>query len=96
VQSNTFTVVSTGQLTYQSLRVGVGNIWQEEYTDAKGVTQQGITAGLWFFIREDSSLNRNVRVYIGQDVTVGRYSVHVLDIKDEPQGGSVQMTVTRK
>jgi hypothetical protein len=77
------TVANTGQVTVGDLKIGVGNIWVDEYTDAQGNTQEGLTAGLWFFVRNREDLDHSVRVYVGQTTEVADYQVRVLDIKPD-------------
>src|SRR5262245_10957462 len=52
-----------------SLRVGAGNIWEEEYTGEDGTSTTGLTAGLWFFVRDQPDLNQHMRVHPGQRLT---------------------------
>jgi hypothetical protein len=77
------TVANTGQVTIGDLKIGVGNIWVGEYTDAQDNTQEGLTTGLWFFIRNREDLDHSVRVYVGQTIEVADYQVRVLDIKSD-------------
>jgi hypothetical protein len=78
-------VSDSAQLTVDNtLRIGAGNIWEEEYTDKNGEIVQGITAGLWFFIRNQPELNQHIRVHKGQNLEIAGYQVNIVDIvKDE-------------
>ncbi len=65
---------------FEDIRIAVGNIWQEEYIADNGELQQGITCGLWFFAKHDSSQSRHVRVYPGKKVLSDDYIIEAVDI----------------
>lgn len=73
-----------------TLRVGAGNIWEDEYTADDGTTATGLTAGLWFFVRDRPELNQHVRVHKGQQITIAGYQITVLEVED----AGVSLSVT--
>jgi hypothetical protein len=78
-------IVNTGQAQFgDDLRVGAGNIWEEEYLDEAGHSARGLTGGLWFFVRDRPELDHHVRVHPGQWIEFGGYRVRVLEVT---QGG---------
>jgi len=66
-----------------TLRVGVGNIWEEEYTAADGSQKTGLTAGLWFFVRDRPELNQHMRVHPDQQVEIAGYRITVAQIDED-------------
>lgn len=80
--SNELTIEANTQATFGDLRIGVGNIWEEEYTLEGGSLEKGLTAGLWFYFREDSGLDDSFRVYPGQILEVGGYRVRVIAVNE--------------
>ncbi len=79
------------QLTVEDLRIGVGNLREGSYVDAQGAPQHGLTAGLWLYVRDDPSQNRQVRVYAGQTITVSKYTIAITDISNDSH--SVQFRI---
>jgi hypothetical protein len=74
-------VAASTQATFDdTLRIGAGNIWAEDYTDASGQQQHGLTAGLWLFVRDRAELNRHERVYPGQVIEVAGYQIAVREV----------------
>ncbi len=77
-------ILATTQAQFgDSLRVGTGNIWEEEFTGEDGATATGLTAGLWLFVRDRLELNRHVRVREGQQVEIIDYQLTVLKIDED-------------
>jgi hypothetical protein len=88
-----FVVRENTQLTYQILRIGVGNIRDGKYIDQSGKETKGLTAGLWIFVRGDASLNRAIRLYPGQQVSIGEYILTILDIFIDNGIGNVKLEI---
>ncbi len=77
---------------FNDLKIGVGNFWEEEYTDDNGKTQKGITCGLWFFVKRDSSQNKHVRVYPGKKVFLDDYYlIEVIDMDKKRVGLKIRL-----
>jgi hypothetical protein len=77
------TVIRTGtQATFGALRVGTGNIWEADFTDADGQSKRGLTAGLWLFFRDDAASNRHERVHEGSEVQAGDVKIHVVAVTE--------------
>jgi hypothetical protein len=89
MEENTYIIKSSTQLTYKTLRIGAGNIWREDYTDAAGSTKQGLTAGLWIYVKDHDEQNQQVRVYPGEILTVGEYKITVLHVAEK----TVEITI---
>lgn len=81
------------QLTVGDLRIGVGNIWEENYTDSSGNGKKGLTAALWLFYRTDQSLDVTPRVHAGQEIIIGRYAIKIIDVVRDRDGGFVRLQV---
>lgn len=73
-------LANTTQLTYETLRIGAGNFWQETYADAAGDTVEGTTAALWLYFRDTPDANTSLRVYPGMIIEEGGYRIRVLDV----------------
>jgi hypothetical protein len=83
-------ITNTAQAQFgDSLRVGAGNIWDDEYVDEAGKQVKGLTGGLWFFVRDQSELDHHIRVHPGQRVEFGGYRIHVLVVEQDGIGISV-------
>jgi len=67
------------QATFGDVRIGVGNIWEEQYTNADGNPQTGLTAGLWVFER-DPPKQRALRAQPGTTVTASSASFEVVRV----------------
>ena len=80
MDAQSYQVRANTQLTVEDLRIGVGNLREGSYVDAQGAPQHGLTAGLWLYVRDDPSQNRQVRVYAGQTITVSKYVITITDI----------------
>jgi len=89
--SDTTTMIAKNtQGTFGDVRIGVGNIWEEQYTEG-GRTTNGLTAGLWIFIRNHSDQNQRVRVHPGQIVDVpGQCRIRVVSV--EQAGVRLELT----
>jgi hypothetical protein len=75
------TIEASTQMHLAGVDVGVGNIQEETYTDADGVAQTGLTAGLFVTVEQDATLNHTVRVHPGQDIDVPGYRLHVIAVE---------------
>lgn len=92
---DTYLISSNTQLRYDdNLRIGTGNFWQEEFTNAEGETQQGITAGLWLAAIDKSLPNQHVRVYAGQEVLYGKYKIEVVEIGQGRKAPFVRVAIS--
>lgn len=89
--------LENGQIVVEgdNVRIGVGNLWEEEYTtDAEGLTQRGLRVGLWFFFREKPHQDRAVRMYEGQVLEIIGHQVRVVKINGE--NNSVVLGITQR
>ncbi len=74
------------------LRIAAGNFDDGEYTDEDGNTIQGRTAMLW--IREgDAAFEQRVRVHEGQEITLERYTLRVVELGWAEHGEFVRLAV---
>ena len=82
--SNEHFIADTTQSQFgENLRVGAGNIWKEDYTSEDGTQTTGLTAGLWFFVRDLPDLNQQIRVHKGQKIELAGYQVTVIAIDQD-------------
>ncbi len=77
------TIPSNAQATVGDVRIGAGNIWDDEYTDVKGDTRKGLTAGLWIYFRDDKARDTKRRVHPGESFVIGRYRFEVLSVESD-------------
>jgi len=75
------TIERNTQATIGDIRIGAGNFHEESYTSDDGVPRTGMTAGLWIYVRDDSSKNRHVRVHAGQILSVPGYRLEVVAVE---------------
>lgn len=71
------------QATLDDVKLGVGNIWDEEYKDASGAAKTGLTAGIWIFIRDDAKKNTTMRAYPGMKFSASKLDLEVKSITDD-------------
>ena len=88
------TVAASTQGESGDLRIGLGSVTRGGYTDGNGARRRGLVAGLWIFVRGDSSTNRTVEVHAGQRLKVGRRTLYVEEIRGGRRG-SVRVLVLR-
>ncbi|MGH2584956.1 MAG: hypothetical protein ACRDJE_08585 [Dehalococcoidia bacterium] len=74
------TIERNTQATIGDIRIGAGNFHEEGYTSDDGVPRTGMTAGLWIYVRNDSSKDRHVRVHAGQILSVPGYRLEVVTV----------------
>jgi hypothetical protein len=67
------------QGTFGDVRIGVGNIWEEEYTDDAGKKQKGLTAGLWVF-EKDPPKDFKLRAHPGKKFTASKSTFEVVRV----------------
>jgi hypothetical protein len=79
--STLYTIEETTQIHLNGVAIGVGNIWEEDYTPPGGGSTRGLTAGLFISVKEDPSQNRTLRVHPGQEVTVPGYRLQVVSVE---------------
>jgi hypothetical protein len=77
------TITENTQATRGDLKIGAGNIWEEEYVDATGAKKKGPTAGLWIYVRNDDSKNQTVRVHPGQILHVASFTLEVKSVTED-------------
>lgn len=75
------TIEATTQMHLKGVAIGVGNIWEEEYTPVGGTPLYGLTAALFLSVERDASQSRHLRVHAGQDVNVPGYRLHVVSVE---------------
>ena len=71
------TIQENTQATIDDVRIGVANVWEDDYTDESGAKKKGMTALLAIFVRDDSAKNQKVRVHPGQKVDVSKIHIEV-------------------
>jgi hypothetical protein len=80
-RAETVTVGSNTQITLGDVRIGVGNIYEEEYTPEGGRPRRGLTSGLWISVRGDPAQDRHIRVHPGQTVLVPGYRLVIVAVE---------------
>lgn len=95
MNANESIIFANTQLTFEVIRIGIGNIREEEYIDDQGSEEVGLTAGLWIYHRDDASLNQQVRVYPGQELDTGDYHITVYEINKDTKS-FVRLLITKK
>ncbi len=84
-----------GQATIGDLKIGAGNFGIETYRDQDNVEREGLTCGLWFFVRDQDALNCSQRVYPGAVIEIAGYQVSVDGVEQgRDQSHYVLLTVT--
>ncbi len=75
----------TGQIIVEGdkLRIGIGNIWDDTYTNQDEEIVRGTTAGLWLFFKDTPALDYHVRVYEGQSFETEGYQIRVVEINKD-------------
>ena len=71
------TIQENTQATIDDVRIGVANVWEDDYPDENGAKKKGMTALLAIFVRDDSARNQKVRVHPGQKVDVSKIHIEV-------------------
>lgn len=74
------------------IRIGVGNLLEEEYNDADQKLQSGLRAGLWIFVRGHPDLDQHIRVSEGDIIEVVGYKIRVVEI--DAEDGYVALGIT--
>jgi hypothetical protein len=76
-----YEIASTCQRTHEgNLAIATGNIWPQSYVDEQGVTQRGLTAALFLFLKDGALPYQSIRVHAGQTITHGTYLIKVVGI----------------
>lgn len=78
-----FAIQTNTQLTFQTLKIGVGNIWTEDYLTRDGETVNGLTAALWLFVEDKSDLDQTVRVHPGMTLEIDAYLINIVDVRED-------------
>ncbi len=78
-----FAIQTNTQLTFQTLKIGVGNIWAEDYLTRDGETVNGLTAALWLFVEDKSDLDQTVRVHPGMTLEIDAYLINIVDVRED-------------
>jgi len=73
------TIETNTQATFGDVRIGVGNIWDEEYTDPEGKKHRGLTAGLWVFER-DPPKDFKLRAHPGEKFIASKSTFEVVRV----------------
>ena len=86
-----FTLGNPEQMTFNGLKIAVGNIWEDDETDpTEGTTTY--TAGLWLYPVGEGAEEYHTRITAGQIVEKEGYRIRVVEI---PDGETVVLGVTR-
>lgn len=78
-----FAIQTNTQLTFQTLKIGVGNIWPEDYLTRDGETVNGLTVALWLFVEDKSDLDQTVRVHPGMTLEIDAYLINIVDVRED-------------
>lgn len=70
-----------GQASFGALRIGLGYVSEADYADAAGAQRRGLTAGLWFFLPQDTAKNQTSVAHVGQSLQVAGYQVFVEELR---------------
>jgi hypothetical protein len=71
---------STQATVGDDLRIGAGNSREEDVSTEGKPAHKELTAGLWFYVKSDSSQDKSIRVHVGQEVTIAGYRLEVVAI----------------
>ena len=73
------------------IRVAVGNVWEDDYTQADGT--EGVRPGATLYVMGDTpETDFDVRVFVGVEVEIGAQKVRVKTIYEPPSApGSVTL-----
>lgn len=93
---NEFILKSNRQMQYEDLRIGAGNFRKEDCADPQSAKTKCLSAGLWIYYRNDSSLDQQVRVQTGQSIMVGVYQLQIIDVFEDLKTSYVKLTVTKQ
>ena len=93
---NEYILRSNTQMEYEDLRIGAGNFRKEKCIDEQGTEYKCLTAGLWIYYRNDSSLDQKVRVHAGQEVTIGIYQILINDVTDDSKNPFVRLSILKQ
>lgn len=63
-----------------NLRIGLGYVRKSSPVDVSG-TPRSLEAGLWIYVREDSSKDLKISVRAGQRISVGTATIFVEEIR---------------
>lgn len=78
----------------QGLEVGAGNFWEEDYLDEAKQPRRGLTAGLFFLVRDEAGPRQQpLRVHPGLELTAGKSRFRVEDVKRVRGKGVVVLLV---
>jgi hypothetical protein len=92
-QEQLYAITSTGQMTYDSLKIGAGNFWDEEYPGPDGEPINGLICHLWFFLRDHPELDRMARVYPGAVEEIAGYRIEVKSVQRGTPNDFVVLTL---
>ncbi len=88
------TITETTMADFAGLRLGVGNVWEAEFTGADGKPTRGPTAMLSFAASDGGDLHRE-RVHVGSHVTVSGQTFEIRKV-NAPETGLGSVTVVAK
>jgi hypothetical protein len=78
------TIATNTQMHLDGAAIGVGNIWEEEYTPAgESLPRRGLTAALFITVKDDTSKNVQRRFHPGEEVSVPGYRVRVVSVDEK-------------
>lgn len=93
-QSDSVPIILQSQATVRdALRIGLGFVTKGDFPDARGIARNGLIAGLWIYVREDSSKDQIAQVHVGQRFEVAGYRIFVEGIQGG-ESGSVLLRVS--
>lgn len=76
-----YVIPDTTQITVDDmLRIATGNFWEEDFTNAEGTSERGMTAGLWLFSHQHPDQDRHERVHVGTQLLFAGYLIMVLHV----------------
>lgn len=88
-----YAITSSGQMTYDNLKIGAGNFWEEDYPGPDGEAVHGLICHLWFFMRDYPELDRMASVFPGAVEEIAGYRIEVKSVQRGKPSDFVVLTV---
>jgi hypothetical protein len=64
-----------------TVSIGAGNFWEDDYVDEAGQARHGLTVGLWITVRGEQLAQEMIRAHVGQTIRAGAYTLLVVEIQ---------------
>lgn len=69
--------LDTQATVHDEIRIGLGFVSKEDFIDVQGRAKNGLVAGLWIYVRGDSSQDQVIKVHVGQRLNAAEYRFFV-------------------